>query len=76
MVLLRAKGKQSRQVADSEWAALKSKTVTSHSDPRGEKKAFEGRYRILKEFPNDTILMTQEIRLVTESAQNGKKESM
>ena len=38
MVLLRVKGKQSRQMADSEWAALKSKTVTSHSEIYREKR--------------------------------------
>ena len=46
-----SKGYTKQAVTDGEWAALENKTVTSHSDPRGEKKAFI--QRILKEFPND-----------------------
>lgn len=35
---------------------------------------FEGRYRILSFLMTLIILMTQEIRLVTESEQNGERE--
>lgn len=56
MVLLPAKGKQSRQVANSEWVALKNRIVTSLSEIHWEKiRLFlEGRSGLLKEFPNAT----------------------